>query len=46
MQEFYTERLGNHKPKAAALAAALRSQIRKDTPAAQWAPFVLIGDWR
>jgi CHAT domain-containing protein len=46
MQDFYTERARYHKSKATALAEAQRSQIRKETPAAQWAPFVLIGDWR
>jgi len=46
MQDFYTERVRNQKSKAGALAEAVQSQIRKGTPVAQWAPFVLIGDWR
>jgi CHAT domain-containing protein len=46
MRTLYTERVHERKSKADALAEALRAQIRKGAPAAQWAPFVLIGDWR
>ncbi|MEO8598186.1 MAG: CHAT domain-containing tetratricopeptide repeat protein [Candidatus Solibacter sp.] len=46
MQDLYSQRIQNRESKAGALAQALRSQLQKGTPAAQWAPFVLIGDWR
>jgi hypothetical protein len=46
MKHFYELHVTNKMPKAAALADAQRTQVRGGVSAAQWASFVLIGDWR
>lgn len=46
MEDFYRAHITEKKSMALALADAQRIQIRKGAAAAQWAPFVLIGDWR
>jgi CHAT domain-containing protein len=46
MNEFYRGHIEEKKSMALALADAQRTQIRKGAGAAQWAPFVVVGDWR
>jgi tetratricopeptide (TPR) repeat protein len=46
MKHFYELRMTKRWPKAAALADAQRTRLRSGTRTAQWASFVLIGDWR
>jgi CHAT domain-containing protein len=46
MEDFYLGYARDGKSKAVALAEAQRKQVRKGTKPSQWAPFILIGDWR
>jgi CHAT domain-containing protein len=46
MTRFYTHLLGDRLAPGAALAATQRSLWQEGRPPAEWAGFVLIGDWR
>ncbi|HEX4956250.1 MAG TPA: CHAT domain-containing protein [Thermoanaerobaculia bacterium] len=46
MERFYRGLLRERQPPGLALAEAQRSLLREGRPPAQWAGFVLLGDWR